>query len=82
MHIAKLHYERTKKAVQFLPVAVNKKVGGIRIGKPIRFDAASPFGREKQRLKRELESTVYSLYCAMEKERVKPPKEALCAVDQ
>ena len=43
MHIAKLHYERTKKAVQFLPVAVNKKVGGIRIGKPIRFDAASPF---------------------------------------
>jgi 1-acyl-sn-glycerol-3-phosphate acyltransferase len=81
-HIAKLYYERTMKAVQFLPVAVNKKVGTIRIGKPIRFNAATPFAREKQRLKAELESTVYTLYCAMEKERAKPAKEALWAVDQ
>ena len=66
IHVAKLYYEKTRKAVQFLPVAVNKKVGGIRIGKPVRFDANNPFPREKQRLKAELESRVYALYCELE----------------
>jgi 1-acyl-sn-glycerol-3-phosphate acyltransferase len=66
IHVAKLYYEKTRKAVQFLPVAVNRKVGVIRIGKPIRFDVTRPFAQEKQRLKAELESTVYSLYCELE----------------
>ena len=66
IHVAKLYYEKTKKAVQFLPVAVNREVGGILIGKPIRFDVTNPFPREKQRLKSELENTVYTLYCALE----------------
>jgi 1-acyl-sn-glycerol-3-phosphate acyltransferase len=66
IHVAKLYYEKTKKAVQFLPVAVNRKVGGILIGTPIRFDVTNPFPREKQRLKSELENTVYTLYCALE----------------
>ena len=65
IHVAKLYYEKTKKAVQFLPVAVNKDAGGILIGKPIRFNATNPFPREKQRLKSELENTVYSLYCTL-----------------
>jgi 1-acyl-sn-glycerol-3-phosphate acyltransferase len=68
MHVAKLYYEKTRKAVQFLPVAVNKKVGGILIGKPIRFDAHNPFPREKQRLKAELESSVFSLYYELEED--------------
>jgi 1-acyl-sn-glycerol-3-phosphate acyltransferase len=66
IHVAKLYYEKTKKAVQFLPVAVNRKVGVIRIGKPIRFDVTRPFALEKQRLKAELESTVYTLYRELE----------------
>jgi hypothetical protein len=66
IHLAKLYYEKTKKAVQFLPVAVNRKVGGILIGKPIRFDVSRPFPGEKQRLKEALESTVYTLYCELE----------------
>jgi hypothetical protein len=66
IHVAKLYYERTKKAVQFLPVAVNRKVGGILIGKPIRFDVTRPFAQEKQRLKAELERTVYTLYRELE----------------
>jgi hypothetical protein len=66
IHVAKLYYEKTRKAVQFLPVAVNRKVGGIMIGKPIRFDVTSPFSQEKLRLKAELQSTVYTLYRAME----------------
>jgi 1-acyl-sn-glycerol-3-phosphate acyltransferase len=82
MHIAKLYHQKTMKAVPFLPVAVNRKVGAIRIGKPISFDAAAPFAREKQRLKAELERSVYALYCSMEKERAKPARDVLCAVDQ
>lgn len=66
IHVAKLYYENTCKAVQFLPVAVNRKVHRIRVGAPIRFDASTPFGREKQRIKRELESSVYALYMELE----------------
>jgi len=66
LHIARLHYQQTKKAVQFLPVAVNRRVGAIMIGKPIRFDAAKPFSVEKKRLKSELESTVFDLYQQIE----------------
>jgi 1-acyl-sn-glycerol-3-phosphate acyltransferase len=66
IHVAKLYYEKTKKIVQFLPVAVNRKVRGIMIGKPILFDACRPFTLEKQRLKSELESTVYTLYRELE----------------
>ena len=66
IHVAKLYYQETRKAVQFLPVAVNRRVGAILIGKPIRFDAGKPFSSEKKRLKSELESTVYSLYQQLE----------------
>ncbi len=66
IHVAKLYYEKTKRAIQFLPVAVNRKVGGILIGKPIRYDVTNPFPVEKQRLKAELESTIYTLYCELE----------------
>jgi 1-acyl-sn-glycerol-3-phosphate acyltransferase len=62
IHVARLYYEKTRKAVSFLPVAVNRKVHRILVGKPIRFDVTAPFNREKQRLKAELESTVFSLY--------------------
>jgi 1-acyl-sn-glycerol-3-phosphate acyltransferase len=66
IHVAKLYYEKTRKAVQFLPVAVNRAAHGIRIGKPIRFDATIPFPEEKRRLKAELEHTVAALYGELE----------------
>ncbi|MGD0724068.1 MAG: hypothetical protein ABSB63_00710 [Spirochaetia bacterium] len=68
IHVAKLYYEKTRKAIQFLPIAVNRKVRGIRIGTPIRFDASLPFPRERQRLKRELQSTISALYRELENE--------------
>ncbi|MGA2614111.1 MAG: hypothetical protein ABSG38_11740 [Spirochaetia bacterium] len=66
IHVARLYYRKTRKAVQFLPVAVNRRIGAIRIGMPIRFDAGKPFSAEKRRLKAELEGTVYSLYEQLE----------------
>jgi len=66
IHIAKLYYEATCKAVQFLPVAVNRKMHRIRVGAPIRFNASTPFGKEKLRIKQELESSVYAMYMELE----------------
>jgi 1-acyl-sn-glycerol-3-phosphate acyltransferase len=66
IHVARLYYQKTRKAVQFLPVAVNRRIGAILIGTPIRFDANKPFSAEKKRLKAELERTVFSLYEQLE----------------
>jgi 1-acyl-sn-glycerol-3-phosphate acyltransferase len=66
--MARLYYQKTRKAIRFLPVAVNHKVKGIRIGKPIRFDAGLPYPQEKRRLKRELEDSIYALYYDLEAE--------------
>jgi hypothetical protein len=68
LHVAKLYYEKTRKAVCFLPVAVNRKLRSIQVGRPIRFNAAAPFPQEKARLKRELETEIYSLYLSLERE--------------
>jgi hypothetical protein len=40
--LARLYYQKTRKAICFLPVAVNQRVKGIRIGRPIRFDCPPP----------------------------------------
>ena len=74
IHIAKLYYEKTRKAVQFLPVAVNRKMHGILVGRPIRFDVTNPFPQEKQRLKSELENSVLSLYRELEADSDHPRK--------
>jgi 1-acyl-sn-glycerol-3-phosphate acyltransferase len=66
LHLAKLYFEKTRKAVSFLPVAVNRRVKSILIGKPIRFDGSVPFPEEKIRLKRELEATITTLYASLE----------------
>jgi 1-acyl-sn-glycerol-3-phosphate acyltransferase len=66
--LARLYYRKTRKALCFLPVAVNQKVKGIRIGRPIRFDSRPPYPLEKRRLKRELEDSIYALYYDLEQE--------------
>jgi 1-acyl-sn-glycerol-3-phosphate acyltransferase len=79
-HVARLYYQETMKAVQFLPVAVNRKVGGIRIGAPIRFDAGNSFSRVKKRLKKELQQRIWDLYCSMESDG--GPRKPLLEADQ
>jgi 1-acyl-sn-glycerol-3-phosphate acyltransferase len=68
IHLAKLYYEKTRKAVCFLPVGVNRRLHSIKIGSPVRFDANAPFPVEKARLKKELESRIFSLYRSLEEE--------------
>jgi hypothetical protein len=62
LHLARIYYERTRRAVLFLPVAVNREVKAILVGRPVQFDASAPFAVEKARLKHELEDRVYELY--------------------
>ena len=66
VHLARQYYERTRRAVLFIPVAVNRGVRAIKVGRPVRFDASAPFAVERDRLKRELEDRVYQLYRSLE----------------
>jgi 1-acyl-sn-glycerol-3-phosphate acyltransferase len=66
VHLARRYYERTRRAVLFLPVAVNRGVRAIMVGRPVQFDAAAPFAVEKARLKSELEHRIYELYRSLE----------------
>jgi hypothetical protein len=66
VHLAQRYYERTRRAVLFLPVAVNRRVRGIKVGQPVRFDARAPFTAEKTRLTNELEHRVEELYRSLE----------------
>ena len=72
IHLAKLYYRKTRKAIRFIPVAVNKKGRGILVGAPIRFDPTNPFPLERDRLKRELESSVSMLYRELEGHGLEP----------
>jgi len=66
--LARLYFQKTRKALCFLPVAVNQKAKGIRVGRPIRFDFRLPFPQEKRRLQRELQDSIYSMYRSLEAE--------------
>ena len=61
IHIARLYYRTTKKALQFVPVGVNRRGGRILVGTPISFDGTMPFTLEKQRIKQALERSVSDL---------------------
>ncbi len=69
VHVARAYFERTRKAIAFLPIAVHRGAHAIRIGTPIAFDARAPFAQEKQRVKREVERTIYRLYSDLERGR-------------
>lgn len=70
LHLARKYYERTRRAVLFLPVAVNRGVRAILVGRPVEFDATAPFAVEKVRLKRELEHRISDLYRTLEDEEL------------
>jgi hypothetical protein len=69
IHVARAYTQRTRKAIAFLPVAVHRGRRAVRIGAPIAFDSHAPFAIEKQRVKREIESTIYRLYNDLERGR-------------
>jgi 1-acyl-sn-glycerol-3-phosphate acyltransferase len=68
IRMAKWLYETSHKVLTFYPVAVNKKVRGIRVGEPIRFDPSAPYGEERMRIKEYLERSISRMYRALERE--------------
>jgi 1-acyl-sn-glycerol-3-phosphate acyltransferase len=68
IRMAKWLYETTHRVLSFYPVAINKKVRGIRVGEPIRFDPGAPFGEERMRIKEYLERSISGMYRALERE--------------
>jgi 1-acyl-sn-glycerol-3-phosphate acyltransferase len=68
IRMAQWLYETTHRVLTFYPVAINKKVRGIRVGEPIRFDPDAPFGEERMRIKEYLERSISGMYRALERE--------------
>jgi 1-acyl-sn-glycerol-3-phosphate acyltransferase len=68
IRLAQWLYDTNRKVLTFYPVAINKKVRAIRVGKPIRFDPTAPFGEERMRIKRYLERSISGMYRALERE--------------
>ena len=68
IRMAKWLYETTHRVLTFYPVAINKKVRGIRVGEPIRFNPGAPFGEERMRIKEYLERSISGMYRALERE--------------
>jgi 1-acyl-sn-glycerol-3-phosphate acyltransferase len=73
--MARLYYQKTRKLIRFLPVAVNAKMKAIKIGNPIRFDVCRPFLQEKLRLKHKLQDAIYAMYYSLEKKDLQPQAE-------
>jgi 1-acyl-sn-glycerol-3-phosphate acyltransferase len=68
IRMAQWLYDTTQKVLTFYPVAINKKVRAIRVGKPIHFDPTAPFGEERMRIKEYLERSISGMYRALERE--------------
>jgi 1-acyl-sn-glycerol-3-phosphate acyltransferase len=68
IRLARWLFENNHKVVTFYPVAINKHVRGVRVGKPVRFDPSVPYCQEKMRIKHKLESSITTMYRALESE--------------
>ncbi|UCF99464.1 MAG: hypothetical protein JSV89_07970 [Spirochaetaceae bacterium] len=71
IRMAQWLYETTHKVLTFYPVAVNKNVRAIRVGEPIRFNPAAPFGEERMRIKEYLEQSISGMYQDLEQEKTR-----------
>ena len=69
IRLARWLYNTTHRVLTFYPVAVNKKVRGIRVGDPISFDPGNPYGEERIRIKEYLERSISGMYRALEREK-------------
>jgi 1-acyl-sn-glycerol-3-phosphate acyltransferase len=68
IRVAKWLYDHTRDIAVFYPIAINKKVRRARVGPPVRFNPAAPFGEERVRIKEALERSITEMYLTMEQE--------------
>lgn len=64
--IARSLFERTRKVVTFLPVAVNRRLKSLRLGDPVEFDPFKPYHAERARIREELMERICEMYLEME----------------
>lgn len=62
LNIARALYRERGLVLRFYPVCVKKDTNAIRIGRPIAYDPALPFAREKRRIVGYLEQTLRMLH--------------------
>jgi len=63
--IASIYYEITDRVLTFIPVAVNKIRGAIRIGQPIPYNPKNNFPSERKRIAAALHSRIMEMYLSL-----------------
>jgi 1-acyl-sn-glycerol-3-phosphate acyltransferase len=69
VHIGRRFFEKYKKIVRFIPIAVNRKANTISIGKSIAYNSKNRFSDEKKRITRYLKKYICLLYQEEEKNK-------------
>ncbi len=64
--IAKALFEKTRKIVTFLPVAVNRKLKYLKLGDPIRFNPFGSYHAERARIRELLMERICEMYREMD----------------
>ncbi len=63
--LASLYYEKTRRLLEFIPVAVHKTARAIKIGRPISYDPEKEFSTERERIKTALQKTILGLHSSL-----------------
>ena len=89
--LARLYYNKTGKALSFVPMYLAPKLKKIFFGQPIRFDPQAPKAQERQRVCKALMDSITAIACAQPAHTVIPynnispkryPKNLPCEVRQ
>lgn len=63
--LAPLYYEKTRRILNFIPVAVNKTAKAIKIGLPVSYNPKNNFSSERQRISKTLQDCITEMHTSL-----------------
>ena len=73
--VARALFEKTRRVVTFLPIAVNRHLRALRVGEPITFDPHRAYHDERERIRATLMENICEMYLEMEASSTPEPQE-------
>ncbi len=75
--VARALFEKTRRVVTFLPIAVNRHLRALRVGEPIAFNPQRAYHLERERIRETLMESISEMYREMERSSPVEPQEQL-----
>jgi 1-acyl-sn-glycerol-3-phosphate acyltransferase len=63
--LASIYYEKTRRVLSFIPVAVHKTAKAIKIGLPVSYDPEKEFSTERERIKSTLQNRILEMHSSL-----------------